>query len=347
MATLTAACADGPPKPTSLGEVQASPNAAAASGAQPTTSPTTSPTAPQASSPTARFPAGITYARPASSGPSLLAVAGGAPLARVEAPGPGFAIRRDLAVTTRVDALIVTTPDGKQRVVQPQGLRQVVRPSLSPDGKRVAVQGADANDRANPPDLNIYIVDLASGSAKRIGNLPWNEESPEWVPGTEYVVYSSFSAADGVNLHIFDVAAERELLTVHDAGAIHLAISADGRRLLDPGRALIYEIANPAQPIDLRVRLREGIRAAGYELDTRFPGQANRGTFPLDGDFSPDGRSLVFDGAVKQGDRYGVVLFTVDIDGGNLKVLSDLISVDPARSNNHNFSQLTPTWLAP
>ena len=83
----------------------------------------------------------------------------------------------------------------------------------------------------------------------------------------------------------------------------------------------------------------------GYEPDKRFPGQTNRGTFPLDADFAPDGQSLVLDGAVKKNSRYGIILFTISATGNDFKVVHELIEVTPDFSNNHNYSQTNPLWL--
>lgn len=107
----------------------------------------------------------------------------------------------------------------------------------------------------------------------------------------------------------------------------------------------IYEIQTGRLIADLRAEAIEGLKAAGYEPDDRFPGQANRGTFPLDGGFSPDGRWIVFDGAVRRGTAFGVVLAQIGVDGTGFQLLSDLIPTKPEYSNNHNFSQLNPRWL--
>ena len=88
-----------------------------------------------------------------------------------------------------------------------------------------------------------------------------------------------------------------------------------------------------------------GLDDLGYQPDTRFPGQANRGTFPLDADFSPDGGHIVFDGAVERDGTYGVVIFQMTITGDEITPLTGMIDVDPVVSNNHNYSQLNPSWL--
>ncbi|MSQ26442.1 MAG: hypothetical protein EXR49_09330 [Dehalococcoidia bacterium] len=109
----------------------------------------------------------------------------------------------------------------------------------------------------------------------------------------------------------------------------------------------LYDATTGSQTADLRAAAIAGVRGAGFELDTRYPGQANRGTYPLDGTFSPDGRTIVFDGAVRRGSDYGVVMAQISVTGADFRMLSDLVVVNPAFSNNNNYSQLNVVWLGP
>lgn len=119
----------------------------------------------------------------------------------------------------------------------------------------------------------------------------------------------------------------------------------DGARLLDPGRMRVYALPDGELEADLLERVLDALTEAGYEPDDRFPGQAGRGTFPLDGDFSPDGTRIVFDGAVRRAGAYGVILAEIGLDGKGFAIRSPLLDVDPSRSNDHNFSQLNPAWI--
>ena len=222
------------------------------------------------------------------------------------------------------------------------GLYHIVWPSFSPDGKKVAVQAVESLD--GPEDLNIYIVDLETGESERISFLDVNEESPEWFPNDNRLAYSSFSPDEGIKIHIYDVDAGQELSTFGD-GAIHLAISPDGRFILNPQLVRLYDVADGSVVSDLKDKVMSRLDDLGYQPDTRFLGQADRGTFPLDADFSPDGGHIVFDGAVERDGTYGVVTFQMTITGDEMTPLTDIIEVDPAVSNNHNFSQLNPLWL--
>ena len=238
--------------------------------------------------------------------------------------------------------MVLVDTDGVERHVPVPGLFQIVRPSFSPDGKSVAVQAVESLSGAE--DLNIYIVDLENGEAERISFLDVNEESPEWFPNDNRIAYTSFSPVEGIKIHIYDVDAGQEQSTFGD-GAIHLAISPDGSLILNPQQVLLYDVATGLIVSDLKDKVMSGLQALGYQPDTRLPGQANRGAFPLDADFSPDGDRIVFDGAVEQDGTYGVVIFQMTITGDEMTALTSIIEVDPAVSNDHNFSQLNPVWL--
>ena len=194
-----------------------------------------------------------------------------------------------------------------------------------------------------PVDLNIYSINLQDGQFQRVSSLAVNEESPEWFPNQNKIAYSSFSPS-GIDLHIYDVDAQRETLLIPNAGGIHLAISSDGTRILEPGRMKNYSALDGSELADLKSGVMSALQSAGYSPDTRYPGQANRGTFPLDGDFSTDGQFIVFDGAVQRSGTYGVILCRITASGGQFQVLSDIIPTNPAFSNNHNYSQLNPMY---
>ena len=150
-----------------------------------------------------------------------------------------------------------------------------------------------------PVDLNIYSINLQDGQFQRVSFLAVNEEAPEWFPNQNKIAYSSFSPS-GISLHIYDLDEQRETFLIPDAGGIHLAISSDGARILEPGRMKIHSALNGSELADLKPQVMSALPVGGDTPDTRYPGQANRGTFPLDGDFSTDGQFIVFDGAVQR-----------------------------------------------
>jgi hypothetical protein len=261
-------------------------------------------------------------------------------------PPGGFDLRGERLVYVMENRVFTVAPDGASETVQVDGLYALARPSLSPDGTRVAVQANRTPPQAGqaPSNLGIFVIDLTTKTFVELPGTEDNEESPEWFPTGDRVLYSSFSPTAGVNLHIYDVAARREVLTLPDAGALHMAVSADGRRILDMWRFRIYDATTGAVQADLLEGVRASLAASDLTMDAVHDGQDGRGSFPLDGAFSPDGRSIVFDGAVVQGARSGLMLFTVGVDGTGFRAVSGLIETDAAFTNNFNYSPLNPLW---
>ncbi|MBZ5547140.1 MAG: serine/threonine-protein kinase [Acidobacteriia bacterium] len=75
---------------------------------------------------------------------------------------------------------------GKQvGLVGPQEL--VSNPKLSPDGKRVAVDQIDTDGR----HVNIWVHELNSDAASRLGFGPWLEQVTVWSPDGKQVIYTS------------------------------------------------------------------------------------------------------------------------------------------------------------
>ncbi|MEQ1354551.1 MAG: protein kinase, partial [Candidatus Acidiferrum sp.] len=63
----------------------------------------------------------------------------------------------------------------------------VANPKLSPDGRRVAVDQTDTDGR----HVNIWIHDLSSDAATRLGFGPWLEQVSVWSPDGKQIVYTS------------------------------------------------------------------------------------------------------------------------------------------------------------
>jgi photosystem II stability/assembly factor-like uncharacterized protein/Tol biopolymer transport system component len=248
--------------------------------------------------------------------------------------------------TDNQDTVHLVSPAGAVQRARAQGLYQMGRASLSPDGARVAVQASE-DPRVPPGSLNIYVVELASGQWRRISALPVNEESPRWFPRSNRIAYSSFDPDAGLDLHIYDWVQQREVQVIRGAGGISVAISPDERMLFEPSLVRLYNLASGQMTADLRPAVIAALTRAGYEMDTRYPGQANRGTAMLDATFSPDGTAIVFDSAVKRGDRYGNIIAQISTQGADFRVLQDMLPVNPAFSNLNNYSQVNPVWLAP
>jgi eukaryotic-like serine/threonine-protein kinase len=63
----------------------------------------------------------------------------------------------------------------------------IANPKLSPDGKRVAVDQTDTDGR----HVNIWIHELTSDAAARIGFGPWLEQVTVWSPDGKQVIYTA------------------------------------------------------------------------------------------------------------------------------------------------------------
>lgn len=325
----------------------AQPEPAATSTAAAASAPPSTPRANATPAPAPTFPPGIYYRLPGGGNPSaaLTRIEGTLPSRLVLPPG-GFDLRGQTFVYAAESRVIIAAADGTSRAIEVDGLYSLARPSLSPDGARVAVQATRTPVQPGrpPANLGVFVIDLRTRAFVELLGTAENEESPEWFPQGDRVLYSSFSPTVGVNLHVYDVAARREVLTMRDAGALHMAVSPDGTRILDMWRFRIYDATTGAVQADLLAGVRTSLTAAGLALDPIHNGRDGRGSFPLDGAFSPDGRSIVFDGAVVQGGRSGLMLFTVGVDGTGFRSVSDLIETDAAFSNNFNYSPLNPLW---
>lgn len=309
-----------------------------------------------------RYLPGIYYSQPsppgAPPGPNRLVRADG-PLERsTTLPPNGFDLTPQWAAATDSQSTILLIgPAGEGRRIEARGLHHIGRPSLDAEATHAAVQANEDAGSIDPSvpgaDFNVYVVQLVDscaackgtkGSWSKLGGLPVNEESPEWVPGTRLVAYSSFDPAQGIDIHVHDATDGREVARFPGIGGLHLAASADGRRLLEARSLRIYDAATGALEHDLRDEALAGLRAAGYDVDAVHDGMDGAGSFPLDGAFSPDGSEIVFDGAVT-GKGTGLLVMRIRTDGTGFQVVAGPVPADPARSNDHNYSQLNPKWL--
>ncbi len=255
-----------------------------------------------------------------------------------------FDIRDDtLVYTNNVDSIFIVQ-NGNETQIKVEGLYFITRPSLSPDLHYVVVQASLLSQLESGKGLEIFIVDLSSGTFEKISSSEFNSESPEWFSTSDTIAYTTFSPEEGLDIHLYDFNDKKESLLIDDAGWIHLAVSQDDRLILNPSSLRIYNASDGTLISDIKEKVLSALLNKGYNLDYRFPGQAGMGTFPLDASFSPDGTEIVFDGAVEKDGRYGIVLFTIDIDGNSLKEISELIEITPEFSNDNSYSQLTPLW---
>jgi hypothetical protein len=293
---------------------------------------------------TPSFDGGVFYRQPNLSDPSALLTRVAPPVGSTVTMSPvGFDVRGSVLVFPYPGGLVVVDPSLQPRRVPTPGLYGAVRPSLSPDGRRAVVQASETPEMP-PTNLDIFVVSLDDGTSRKISNLPYNEESPRWFPASNRIAYTSFSPTEGVNLHVYDLDLARETLFAKESGALQIAISPDEKSILDFWRLRMYDSTSGAIVADLRASLETALSSTGYAADTAHPGMGGRMTFVLDGSFSPDGTSLVLDGAVTRGGASGSVLFTTPIGQPALTPVTALVELNYAFSNQNNFSQLNPIW---
>lgn len=336
--------------------------------------PTIPPAASASPAAKATFPRGLYVVRPSLDRPGgtveLLEGAGPLPV-KVDFVGHGYDVSDDVIVapTPRNDGLVLHFADGSRREVRVNGLYAIARPSLSPDGKLAAVQATEtpiSPASPMPRFLTIYVIDLASGAFRRLvapgtQDIAEGRELPRWSPRGDRILYQTNDLSAGPpgcnSVRVVDAAGGTPLLAIGKDGPtgcftptaasgprFHAEFGADGSRILIPGQLQLYDAASGQLLADVRRQALEGLAAAGYRPDARFPGQAGAGTFPLAGSLSPDGRSIAFDGAVEKDGVSGVILCRINVDGSGFGVLRAPVRLSPMFSNEHNFSQLLPRW---
>lgn len=281
--------------------------------------------------------------------------------------GQGFDVNPRVLVWAdfRSGELVVRSADGTSRRVRPSGLHAIARPSLSPDGTEVVVQATETPvaPGSPPQNLTVYAVNLSSGAFRRLVPPPADpgngNEVPEWLPGGNAVAYRGAEGECQV-VAIVDATSGAERLRIRAGGTsgcfqsssatgprFHLTANHDGSRLLVVGQMQTYDSQTGALVSDVRARVLEGLAAAGFAPDNRFPGQGNGGTFPLDGSISYDGQSIYLDGAVRRvsDGATGFVVARVAADGSGFELVKGPYPFEPMFTNGANFSQINPVLV--
>lgn len=366
---LLAACTPAATAPT------AAPAAPVAAQTTAVPAPTIQPTPAPTATPAAKFPAGLYVMRPRADGPGgELELVGGTLAQKILVRSIAFDVSPDAVVWGENDTLVVARADGTMQRIAVKGLYAVGRPSLSPDSQRVVVQATEDVfvPRGTPPPVGaiqhldtVYIVDLRTGTWRRVGAVPdpnnvaTQSEMPVFFPSGDRVAY--WVPEQGcLVIKVHDAATLAEVLTIRDRGTtgcyqpkrgfldgarFHFAVSRDSSRIVSSGQLQVYDAKTGAVVADVHQAALDGLAAAGYRRDTRFRGTQMAGTFPIAASFSPDGTQLVFDGGVEKDGVYGVILCRINIDGSGFTVVRAPVPVPmPQFTNNLNFSPLWPQW---
>jgi hypothetical protein len=295
-----------------------------------------------------KFPSGIYYRLPNRNDPSAILSRIGTPLTPQTVMSPvDFSIRTTRAVYANNNEIFYVTPTGINQNVAFPGIYQMARPSLSPTGLRVAVQATRTphgpEEAADPTELQIFVVDVAPDIVTQISpDEAVPHESPVWFNQSNKIAYSSFSERDGVDIHIYDLDQNKEVLTIQNAGWHGIAVSKDDTKIFVPNSMRIYSAVTGELLVDLKATVTAGLAAAEFPLASNI---GDSGSPFLDGDWSPDGTQLVFDAIIVDHSEPHSVLFTMQADGTGITAITDRLEVNPDFSNNFNFSQVNPIWL--
>jgi Tol biopolymer transport system component len=151
-----------------------------------------------------------------------------------------------------------------------------LRPALSLDGKRLAVERRDPQTGTD----DIWLVDLARSTLLRFTFGPFNQTHPVWSPdGNQIVFASDRDGASNLYRKASTGAGNEELLLASDAAKYSTDWSPDGR-------FIAYENQDPKTGSDLWLLPLFGNRKPIPFLRTDF----NEGQ----GQFSPDGRWMAY-----------------------------------------------------
>jgi hypothetical protein len=299
-----------------------------------------------------RFKAGIYFREPDLNTPSaVLGMIGEKPPA-IQLPPVDFDLHAKVLAHVLDSTVYLIQPDGTEQKIDIPGLYQMVRPTLSPDDKKLAVQATTkkplANQASDFRDLGIYVIDLRTKQFVRANDIDpsGGSEAPDYFHRADKVVYSNFNptSRSGSRIRVYDIQKREEVLSIPGASSLHTAVSFDDRLIMDSIGLIIYDATSGKKLYDLKSQAVAAIQTAGYTLSSH-DGQNGRGSFPLDGDFAPDSKSIVFDGAVTKDGQEGFIICQINLDGTGFKILRDILPANPTFSNNFNFSQANPTWL--
>lgn len=123
-------------------------------------------------------------------------------------------VEMDIAARLRFDYKVDDGPSVKARLIR--------YPAMSPDGRRVAFSAFN----------KIYVMDLPSGTPKRLTNLTVGEFMPAWSPDGRYVAFVTWSRDGG---HIYRIAVgegQPEQLTRRAAFYTYPAYSPDNTKIV-------------------------------------------------------------------------------------------------------------------
>lgn len=188
----------------------------------------------------------------------------------------------------------------------------------SADSRRIAFSTRREGDETN----QIYVLDLTTGGeAQRVTNVAAGARAPRWRPDGSAMLFTSDvypgALTDSANRSIAaDRRARRWNARVYDGFPIR-----DWDRWLDDRRASLF-----IQPLQPGAPARDLLAGTALRATPGFTGSIGSGSEQIAAVWTPDGRGVVFTGAVNRHEaafaQVTTALFHVPVDGGEPRRLS-------------------------
>jgi uncharacterized protein (TIGR01244 family) len=207
-------------------------------------------------------------------------------------------------VVAIVTAWLAAAPSGAQTgptVDQLIGLKRAGSPAISPDGRLVAYTVREPNWDENAYETEIWLADVAAGTARQLTNGKKSSGSPDWSPDGRRLAFTS-DRSDKQQIWLISAAfGEAEQLTREDDGVGgNFAWSPDGRQIA-------YTVTDPKSEAwkarDKKYgefEIVDGDQRLTHlwviDVDSKKARRLTKGVFTVGAfDWSPDGREIAFD----------------------------------------------------
>ncbi len=213
-------------------------------------------------------------------------------------------------------------PDGSDRVRLTNVQGADVTPIWSPDGKRIVF----ASEREDP-DSDIYVMNADGSGQRRLTRQPGDDSHPHWSPDGARIVFNSARATPDLSadwskqhIEIFTMAADGSdvrRLTRFRTVTTYPQFSPDGRRIafrrtLEEA-GFLWDLTTGTRNSEVFVMNADGSNPVNVSKSAAYDG------WPA---WSPDGSTIVFT-SNRAGPANIGQLYAVDVEGGNLRKLTD------------------------